>query len=129
MYDLASLYLLQFYHFIKSHEIIIKSIIDMEEIKLKYKLDENIEVKIDQLNSLLKKVICNLKQDTNYSRKWITSERLREELGICKKTEANWIRQGILVKYIINRKGYYKLEEVENAMTKLKMHGEDLADS
>jgi frataxin-like iron-binding protein CyaY len=68
----------------------------MEEIKIKYELDKDVDQKLCEMHTMLCKIV-EAKQSP-LSEVWIPSKKLRQELGISARTEQNWIKAGILVK-------------------------------
>jgi frataxin-like iron-binding protein CyaY len=88
----------------------------MEEIKIKYELDKDVDQKLREMHSMLSKIVET--RQSPLSEIWIPSKKLRQELGISARTEQNWIKAGILVKHKIQGKLFYKLEEITKAILK-----------
>lgn len=54
--------------------------------------------------------------DRSLSKETMTRAELRTELNICSQTAMNWERQGILKRYSLGRRVFYKRAEVIAAM-------------
>jgi hypothetical protein len=88
----------------------------MEEIKILYELDKDLDQKLREIHSMLCKIVE--RKQSPLSETWIPSKKLREELGISARTEQNWIKAGILKKHKIQGKLFYRLEEITEAILK-----------
>jgi hypothetical protein len=88
----------------------------MEEIKIKYELDKNVDQKLREMHAMLCKIVAA--KQSPLSEVWIPSKKLRQELGISARTEQNWLKAGILVKHKVQGKLFYKLEEITGAILK-----------
>jgi hypothetical protein len=88
----------------------------MEEIKIKYELDKDVDQKLCEIHSMLSKIVET--KQSPLAEIWVPSKKLREELGISSRTEQNWIKAGILKKHKIQGKLFYKLEEINEAILK-----------
>ncbi|MCG7501771.1 helix-turn-helix domain-containing protein [Tenacibaculum sp. Mcav3-52] len=67
----------------------------------------------------LKKELAQLKKDfqPQESTKWISRKDTAKMLGVSFTTLANWNKKGVLTAYSIGTRVYYKLDEVNNALT------------
>ena len=65
----------------------------------------------DQLYDLLSKHPLNL----------VTQEQLSDLLSVHPTTLINWHKSGLIPKYQLGRRVYYKPSDIENAMIKLKV--------
>jgi hypothetical protein len=88
----------------------------MEEIKIKYELDKDVDQKLREMHTMLCKIVEA--KNSPLSEVWIPSKKLRQELGISARTEQNWLKAGILVKHKIQGKLFYKVEEITDAILK-----------
>jgi hypothetical protein len=95
----------------------------MEEIKIKYELDKDVDQKLCEMHSMLSKIVETKKSPL--SEIWIPSKKLREELGISARTEQNWLKAEILVKHKIQGKLFYKLDEINEAILRSSEKDED----
>lgn len=96
---------------------------EMEEIKIKYELDADVDKKFCEIHSMLCKIV-EAKQSP-LGDIWIPSKKMRLELGISARTEQNWLKAGILIKHKIQGKLFYKLEEINEAILKNSEIDED----
>ncbi len=82
----------------------------MEEIRINYDLDKDLEKKINEIHSMLKE-IADLKKSP-LSSLWIPSEVLRNDLGIKARTEFLWREKGVIKCSKIRGKNYYKVSDL-----------------
>ena len=95
----------------------------MEEIKIKYELDKDVDQKLCEMHSILSKFAEN--RQSPLSEIWIPSKKLRQDLGISARTEQNWIKAGILRNHKIQGKNFYKLDEINEAILKNSQRDEN----
>ena len=82
----------------------------MEEIRINYDLDKDLEKKINEIHLMLKE-IADFKKSP-ISSLWIPSEVLRNDLGIKSRTEYLWKAKGIIKSSKIRGKNYYKVSDL-----------------
>jgi MerR family transcriptional regulator, repressor of the yfmOP operon len=80
--------------------------------------DETSEIKEDvkKLNELLTELILSAKK--NFMTEWMTSEEVKQALGISERTMHTWRNSGKLPFSYIEQKFYYKKQDIENLLLK-----------
>ncbi|WP_034889667.1 helix-turn-helix domain-containing protein [Gillisia sp. Hel_I_29] len=83
--------------------------------------DTEIKALINALNELKREVIelRNEKQSSS-SKELLTRQEVAKLLKIDLSTLHHWTKSGILIKYGIGKRVYYKQSEVENAIVQLE---------
>ncbi len=84
----------------------------MEEIRIKYELDDELESKILQIHSMLQKLIDS--KQSPFAEKYIPAAKLRQEANISARTELNWRAKGILKGKKIEGKIFYQISDLKD---------------
>ena len=84
---------------------------------------ENVErdlffTKINQIRKEIAEVNKNLQQ--NPTEKLLTTQQTAEYFNVSTVTVWHWTNKGLLTAYKIANRKYYKLSEIENALTEIK---------
>lgn len=87
----------------------------MNEFKIINDLEPELRDQLAQIHQMLSEIIK--RKGTPLSEIWISSAQLRQDLEISPRTEQNWLSEGIIKKHKLKGKIYYRLEEVNAALS------------
>lgn len=85
-----------------------------DEIRITYELDKEVNKKLDEIHNIVSEMMKT--KNSPIADIWVTSNQLRLDLGISPRTEQNWLKAGILKKFKVQGKLFYKAEDVNNAI-------------